>query len=196
MINIWGEWFRILKKKSFWLSHLNGSGSTRPEVKSALDQLVLSKLGPVYFQSVVHVNNIRFGFCIISWTKSKKKKILTNIAIKLFIDRIEGDLATWLKVMAVLNLMKVLTLCQTLTDRFISCEQGNYRFLNIWISKNFFETIIYYSLCFTSSFPYMPLWRKSFLTCTYSVLICTTVTFRATHVQYSSTIPAFFRGMN
>ena len=36
------------------------------------------------------------GFCIIFQTKSKVniKKILTNIAIKLLIDRIEGELAT------------------------------------------------------------------------------------------------------
>ena len=37
----------------------------------------------------------------------------TNIAIKLLIERIEGELA---KVMAVLKLMKVFTLCQALVD--------------------------------------------------------------------------------
>ena len=57
---------------------------------------------------------------------------MTNIAIKLLVDRVEGELTTWLKLMAVLNLKKVLTLCQALTDRFpISCKQGIYRFLNI-----------------------------------------------------------------
>ena len=37
------------------------------------------------------------------------KQLLTNIAIKLLVDRIEGELAAWLKVMAVLNLVKVFT---------------------------------------------------------------------------------------
>ena len=60
--------------------------------------------------------------------------------------------------MGVLNLMKVLTLCQALTDRFpISCKQGIYRFLNIELAKTSLR--LYSSLCFTSSFPYMPLRR-------------------------------------
>ena len=44
----------------------------------------------------VHVNDLRVGFCIIFRTKSKIniKQILTNIAIKLLIDRTEGELAT------------------------------------------------------------------------------------------------------
>ena len=48
-------------------------------------------------------------FCMIFWTKSQMniKQLLSNIAIKLLIDQIEGELATWLKVMAVLYLMKV-----------------------------------------------------------------------------------------
>ena len=95
------------------------------------------------------------GFCIIFRSKSKIniKNLLTNIVIKPLIDRIEGELATWLKVMAVLNVMKVLTLCQALTDRFlIPCKQGNYRFLNIELAKTSWRL---YSICFTSSFPYM-----------------------------------------
>ena len=57
--------------------------------------------------------------------------------------------------MAVLNSMQVLTLCQALTDRFpISCKQGNYHFLNIELAKASWKL---YSLCFTSSVPYMPL---------------------------------------
>ena len=44
----------------------------------------------------VHVYDKQFGFCIIFRTKSKIniKKILINIAIKLLIDRIEGEHAT------------------------------------------------------------------------------------------------------
>ena len=56
-----------------------------------------SQLGPVYFQSVHgSIHDIWFEFCIIFRTKSKIniKQLLTNIAIKLLIDRIEGGLAT------------------------------------------------------------------------------------------------------
>ena len=44
--------------------------------------------------------------------------------------------------MAFLNLIKVLTLCQALTDRFpISRKQGNNYFLNIESAKTSWETI-------------------------------------------------------
>ena len=58
-----------------------GPGSTRP---------VSTRPGVFYIH--VHVYDIRCGFCIIFRTKSKIniKHILTNIAIKLLIDRVEG----------------------------------------------------------------------------------------------------------
>ena len=57
----------------------------------------------------------------------------------------DTDTCHLIKDMAVLNLMKVLTLHQALIDGFpISCKQGNYRFLNIELAKT--------SLWFTSFF--------------------------------------------
>ena len=71
-------------KSSLPLSQV-GPGSTRPE-----------STRPGVFYIHVHVYDIRFGFCIVFRTKSKIniKHILTNIAIKLLIDQVEGELAT------------------------------------------------------------------------------------------------------
>ena len=64
-----------------------GPGSTRPES---------TRPGIFSERSVTFMYMIYgLGFCLIFWTKSKIniKKILTHIAIKLLIDRIEGELA-------------------------------------------------------------------------------------------------------
>ena len=56
-----------------------------------------SNTGPDPQRSVTFMYMIYgFVFCIIFWTKStiNIKTLLTNIAIKLLIDRIEGELAT------------------------------------------------------------------------------------------------------
>ena len=68
------------------------------------------------------------------------KQLLTNIAIKLLIDRIMGELATWLEVMAVLNLMKAGTLWWKFSHFVkhwlpMSCKQGNYRLFDIKLVK-------------------------------------------------------------
>ena len=65
-----------------------GPGSTRPES---------TQLGVFSERSVTFMYMIYdFGFCIIFRAKSKIniKKILTDIAIKLLIDQIEGKLTT------------------------------------------------------------------------------------------------------
>ena len=116
-----------------------GLKSSRPlsQVSPGPTQSESTQPGVFLEHSVTYMYMIYgLGFCIIFRTKSKIniKKILTNIAIKLLIDR---------------------ALCQALTDRFpISCKQGNYRFLNIELARTSWRL---YSLCFTSSFPYMPL---------------------------------------
>ena len=62
--------------------------------------------------------------------------------------------------MAVLNLMKVLTLCQALTDHFpISCKQGNYHFLYIDLAKT--SSLLGDYILFVLHLP--------FLTCRYEV---------------------------
>ena len=62
-----------------------GPGSTQPE-----------STRPDVFYIQLHVYDIHVGFCIIFQTKSKIniKHILTNISIKLLIDRVEGELTT------------------------------------------------------------------------------------------------------
>ena len=57
-----------------------------------------------------------------------------HIAIKLLIDRIGGELVIWLKLMAVLNLMKFFTLFQALTSHILQTRQLS--FSDHWISKN------------------------------------------------------------
>ena len=68
-----------------------GPGSTRPE---STQPGVISQRSVTYMYMYMIYGQV--GFCIIFRTKSKIniKKLLTNIAIKLLIDRIEGELVT------------------------------------------------------------------------------------------------------
>ena len=73
-----------LGRRSSWPLSQLGPGSTQPE----------SILPGVFTYILNHVYG--FEFCITFQNKSKIniKQLLTNIAIKLLIDRIEGELAT------------------------------------------------------------------------------------------------------
>ena len=83
------------------------AGQLVPWVKSACVNLAWFNSAWCIFRAFSYIYDIWFNlFCIIFWTKSQIniKQLLSNIAIKLLIDQIEGELATWLKVMAVFNL--------------------------------------------------------------------------------------------
>ena len=101
---------------------MHGSGSTRPEGKSAPESTRPGSTRPESTRpSVLSERSVTYIVYGLSCN--------INIAIKLLIDRIMGEPVIRLKLMAVLNLRKVFTLFQALTP--ITCKQGNYRFLTI-----------------------------------------------------------------
>ena len=104
--------------------------------------LSLSKISPEFL-----IDQNRF-LPDLSYTFSQYLITCFLTAVRHEVNNLESSVVV--QELEVLNLMKVLTLCQALTDRFpISCKQGNYRFLNIELAKTSWRL---FSLCFTSSF--------------------------------------------
>ena len=128
-----------------------GSGSTRPEVKSAPGSTRPESTRPVVFseRSVTYMVYGLFCTFIIFQTKSKInfKQLWTNIAIKLLIDRIGGELVIWIKLIngclepvprltetKSKYLMIFFTLFQALPSHILQARQLS--FSDHWISEN------------------------------------------------------------